>query len=202
MGPFVATLAIPIVLFNFAGGIVGGIWLAVIGEWGALGTGIAALVFGTLAIGIALAPSLALLPLAESASRRSNIVAMVFLGIISVGYTYIVMAVWCVGAFVFFLEYAARGSVLPYLLWSYAVATGPWTYMARKEAQSDPGSWAPMSSFSAQIACITMIVIGLSIPGYRLEWTTLAIGFGAVMSVALIMQIMGLLSAQSQGRPY
>ena len=53
-------VAVPLGLFNALGGIVAGIWLALLGEWGAIGWGLAALVFTTLGMSFALMPGLAI----------------------------------------------------------------------------------------------------------------------------------------------
>lgn len=46
---FAAAVAIPLGLLNMLGGIVAGIWLAILGRWGIIGYGIAALLVSTFA---------------------------------------------------------------------------------------------------------------------------------------------------------
>jgi hypothetical protein len=56
-----AVLSIPTILFmslNFFGGIVSGIWLAVLGQWWAIGYGIAGLFFSSTLLGFAMMPGL------------------------------------------------------------------------------------------------------------------------------------------------
>ena len=49
--------ALPIMILNLLGGIVSGIWLAILGQWWAIGAGIASLFLSTLLLGIVLMPS-------------------------------------------------------------------------------------------------------------------------------------------------
>lgn len=45
MQALIAILILPLMLLNFLGGIVGVIWLMILGEWGALGIALIATVF-------------------------------------------------------------------------------------------------------------------------------------------------------------
>ena len=53
-------LAVPLGLINMLGGIVSGIWLAILGEWGIIGYGIAALFVSGIGLGLAMVPGLLL----------------------------------------------------------------------------------------------------------------------------------------------
>ena len=67
-----SVLAVPLMIVNMLGGIVSGIWLAVLGEWGAIGYGIAALVVSGLVLSIVLMPALLLLNLWYSRCTGSS----------------------------------------------------------------------------------------------------------------------------------
>jgi hypothetical protein len=54
----ITALSIPLMILNMLGGIVSGIWLAILGEWGAVGTGILFFFVSTWLLGFALMPSL------------------------------------------------------------------------------------------------------------------------------------------------
>ena len=51
-------ISIPIMLLNFGGGIVGGIWLATLGKWGLLGLGVASMLLSSSGLGLVLTPGL------------------------------------------------------------------------------------------------------------------------------------------------
>ena len=53
-----SVLAVPLSILNIFGGIVSGIWLAILGEWGLIGYGILALLVSGMGLGIAMAPGL------------------------------------------------------------------------------------------------------------------------------------------------
>lgn len=53
-----AALSVPIMILNLLGGIISGIWLAILGEWGEIIRGIIFMVVSGIAISFALMPSL------------------------------------------------------------------------------------------------------------------------------------------------
>jgi hypothetical protein len=53
-------ISIPVMLLNLGGGIVGGIWLVVLGKWGLLGIGLASVFISSIGLGLALTPSMLL----------------------------------------------------------------------------------------------------------------------------------------------
>jgi hypothetical protein len=152
----ISVLSIPVMLLNFGGGIVGGIWLMVIGNWSLFGLGILSMFVSSFGLGLALAPGLLFTgPAALLMERGRNVIGMAcaMLGNL---YTFAVMTVWCVGCFyVVFRLYYRGGSIWPYLLWTYGMATGPWTYMAAREGQHSIAS--NLSAFGACIGAIAMM---------------------------------------------
>ena len=66
-------VAIPLMLMNFCGGLVSGIWLAFFGEWRIIINGLLVGWFSTFAISIALIPSLLFaLPTAKLIERGNE----------------------------------------------------------------------------------------------------------------------------------
>jgi hypothetical protein len=74
-------------------------------------------------------------------------------------WTLVVMTVWSVGCFYAVLKnyYGGEGSVWPYLLWAYGMATGPWTYMAARGGPNENGS--AMGAFGACVGAIAIMGI-------------------------------------------
>ena len=132
-------LAVPLVLMNVLGGVVSGIWLAFLRQWGALGIGVLSLIFATFTISFALLPSIILNWPAAKLFERGHIALGSILAIPASIYTTLVMVVWCYGVFTTFLSMSSPTSLVPMLLWSYGVATGPWSYMAQRESQGNDG---------------------------------------------------------------
>ena len=58
MSAIIGMLSLPLLLLNSFSGIVGGIWLAFIGDWGSIGLAILALFIGAFSCAILLLPGL------------------------------------------------------------------------------------------------------------------------------------------------
>ncbi len=89
-------------VLNSLGGIVSGIWLAILGEWGAIGIGLVLVFVSTGVLGVALLPATGL-AVAAYAARRSR-AGLLFLGLLSNLYIAALITVWCVGVLVFFMH--------------------------------------------------------------------------------------------------
>jgi hypothetical protein len=133
MGALLQLLSLPVMLMNMLGGLIGGIWLAYLGQWSVFGLGLGVFFFGAIAISFALMPGIGIAVAAGAALDRGKNVVAVPLLVLGTLWTYAVMAVWCVGAFYVVSGYYHGGSMWPYMLWSYAVARdrGP-TWPKRK----------------------------------------------------------------------
>jgi hypothetical protein len=184
-------LVVPIAILNFGGGIVGAIWLAVLGQWSLIGIGLAATIFSTMLLGIVLMPGLIFAAPAAVAFDKGHYVVGILLGAISALWTYIVIVVWCVLAFGFIVDQHHGGAILPYLLWAYSVSTGPWTYMAQHEARADPNSFSPLTAFFACIGAAAMMAIYLFMS--RPTLVSAGIAFIITMTISFVFQLTALL---------
>ena len=176
-------LSIPIALMNFFGGIISVIWLASLGEWRIMGIGLLIGLFGTFFISVALMPTLLFALPSAKLIERGNIPIGVTLAIPSTLYTAAVMAGWCYLVFKFAFGLAAERHSIPILLWSYGVATGPWTYMAFKEDRGSASGASTMYAFFISIACLLMVLLRL-IGGA--EFSTCFTALIVVMVVAVV----------------
>lgn len=104
----VTLLAVPIMLLNVFGWIVAGLWLAILGEWWALGYGLVLFVVSAFALSFLLMPGLAVAaPAAYLLSRRSVLSLLGYpLALLSSLYTHALMTAYSV--WVFHLVHAAR----------------------------------------------------------------------------------------------
>jgi hypothetical protein len=189
MKSFLALLTVPIMLLNFGGGIVGGIWLLFLGKWAlVVGVLLVSWAGGGFAVSLVMMPGNLLfgLPSTKLLQRGNTVLAYVFAALCWI-YNYLIMTAWSVVAFVFVLSHYAGGSIWPYLLFAYSAATGLWTYMAQHETRGGnedaPGTTVPV--FFACVGAVTMM--GITLWG-NANVVSLASAFGAAMCVSLVIQ--------------
>jgi hypothetical protein len=180
-------LVVPIAILNFGGGILGGIWLAVLGEWSLIGIGLAATIASTMLLSLMLMPGLLFSAPAALALEKGHYFIGILLGAVSALWTYIVIVAWCVLAFGFVVYQHHSGSIWPYLLWAYSVSTGPWTYMAQQEARADPNSFSPLTAFFACVGAVAMMATYLLMS--RPTLASAGIAFLITMAVSFVLQI-------------
>jgi hypothetical protein len=146
----VTLLLLPIGILNGTAGVVGGIWLATLGQWRILGFGLGALSIANLGlITIACGPGLLFSALAGRALNKGKYIIAAACGLLNHFWTFVVMTAWCVGIFYVILAGYTSGSRWPFLLWAYETAAGQWAYMAWYEG---PESFT--STFAAMGACM------------------------------------------------
>jgi len=172
-------------ILNLLGGIVSGIWLAVLGEWGEIFRGILFFFISGFAISFALMPSLLFAAPAAMAIERGKRVLGVFFGSLSVFYTVGLMTVWCLWVLWLFTSSATENSLIPLLVWSYGVALGPWMWLASKDQQGGGNEFSMMTTFFAQVAYILAMVMFFL--GATLG--TINITFGVIMAIGALIQI-------------
>jgi hypothetical protein len=143
------TTVTPLAFLNVFGGIVAGIWLAVLGEWGAIGWGLVAIVLSTCGMSMAFLPAVGLDSLGVYFARRGHTLLFSFFALLSSFYTVGTIALWCGLVLYFFALLADASSVIPLLLWSYGIATWPFAWMAAKEGNDDFTSLTAMFSTKA-----------------------------------------------------
>jgi hypothetical protein len=192
-----AIFSIFFLFLNLFAAVGAGIWLAILGEWQILLWGIGLTIFGAFIVSLLLAPSLLLVaPIAANPNLARSTVALAFLTTFSTLYTYCVMGVWAICIFYYFANASRASSALPTVLWSYAVATGVWSYMAQKEAQSG-NQYSALSAFFNQISCVVLMVY--SYANYRdLELVEMAVWYAIPMAIALAINVLMAISLSRQ----
>lgn len=186
---FVATLTaltVPIMILNLLGGIISGIWLAILGEWGEIFRGILFMVVSGFAISIALMPSLLFAAPAAMAIEKGKKLLGMFFGSLSVLYTIALMTIWCIWIMWLFVSSATDSSLIPLLIWSYGVALAPWMWLAQKDQQGGGGNeYSMFTIFFAQISYI----LGMILFFLGATLGTIAVIFGAIMLAGGILQV-------------
>lgn len=166
LGALLAALMVPLMLLNLLGGIVAGIWLAILGQWGAIFLGLAIAFAGAFLVSLLLLPGIGLAGLGLVAFERGNKLIGGFLLILSSPWTPLVILVWEVSIFIVFgRRITSSNLAIPMWLWSYGAATGVWSFLASKEPEGDR-DMASFGAFAAQIAYLVLsgCVIGLHWP--------------------------------------
>lgn len=165
---------------NLLGGIISGIWLAILGEWSLIVSGISADIAGPFFLTIPLLLTIALSVPGQALIEKGKLFAGTFFALLSLLVTYSIIAVWCLGVFYVFLSHRTASNSFPLLLWIFSTATGPWTYMASREG-NNPGAsisllsthlsmlgaittyWISESSFTASLAFLSALGVGFAV---------------------------------------
>lgn len=169
------------------GVIVSGVWLAILGEWGVIGTGLIGIIGGALVCSFLMLPGMALtfpgMKMWESGSFLARVFSMPLL-LVGLSWTYVAMTAWAFGSYMIVLKgVSMQENPLPFLLWAYAVATAPWVYMLQKDVQA--GNYHGANSvFFLQIACVFLIF------GFWFKAFLLVAAFWLIMAVSLLVGIL------------
>lgn len=183
-----ALIMLPLMLLNTFGGIIAGIWLAILGEWGTIGTGLVLAIGGPFFLSIPLGLSmLVLVPMLQFLEKIKNPILQAPFAAIGASVTLAVMVAWCYLCMFLLLEDATSSSIFPLLLWTYGAVTGPFVYMAQKDQQAGGGNeYSLLALFFYQIGfIINMVIIGFF--DFDIE-ETLPV-FVGVMAVAMLVQV-------------
>jgi hypothetical protein len=149
---FISTIVVVLIVINVLVGIIGGIWLAVRGEWGLIAWGIALAFIMPWAWMLVNLPSMGLFFLVNRFMDKGNRVLVAIFCFLSSTYTYMLIVLWVFCAFGFFMRHASSEMYVPYLLWGYSSMMAPLAYMAKKEGQESAGTSAGL--FCAQLSFV------------------------------------------------
>ena len=83
----ITALSIPLMILNMLGGIVSGIWLIILGEWGAVGTGLIFFSVSTGLLGLAILPAMLFAAPAALCAAKGKTFGLVCFGALSSIYT-------------------------------------------------------------------------------------------------------------------
>ncbi len=185
MQAIITLLMFPLMILNMLGGIVSGIWLAILGDWWAIGYGVAGLFLSSFFLAPLLIPAmLVLAPAMYFLNKGRTLLAAPFI-LLGNLYTVVLMSGWCLGIFIFFMTRADSDNYIPLLLWSYGAALGPWVYMAQKEQQSGTSGGETISIFFAEVA---YIIIALMLVFSRSSMLGMSVIFLCIMGIGLLAQ--------------
>ena len=181
-------IGVPLFILNMLGGIISGIWLALIGQWWALGVGLVSLFVSHFLLSILSMLSLLVAgPAMVLYERGKQGLATILAGVSSL-YTSTLVAAWGIGVLYFFVSRATEGSLIPLLIWSYGVASGPWAFLASKDRQVEGNEFSAMTTFFLQVGYVVAIVLVLVSRSLALGAFALAVAMGInwVLQMALV----------------
>ncbi|MEM7820365.1 MAG: hypothetical protein QW761_02060 [Candidatus Aenigmatarchaeota archaeon] len=181
LNKIVSIFSIPIMFLNMGSGIVGGIWLAILGEWRLLGIGIFLLFISHWILSLLMIPSLPISVLAVHLYEKKNPFRHI-VGYISQLYTNFLIVLTCVFAFVIcsrFYSGPIGFGLVPYLLWSWGMALGPWQFFASKEPDNE---FSMITLFSASVFYLLFLTSLFISPAFAF---IIVVAFGVVQLIAL-----------------
>ncbi|WP_157674474.1 hypothetical protein [Erythrobacter sp. HL-111] len=178
-------LVLPFIILNMLAGLVGGAAMLFQGEWTAFFLGLAWMLVGAFALSLALVPGMIFLPIVKWAAERESMPLMLIAGIPAMIWTYVVIAISCVVVFAAIINNSGVG--LFQMLWGYAAATGPWSFLARKDAEAG-NDQASMPAFFSQLGVIAMMVVTFINPDGT-DFFTLIYWFAPVLGIGLVLQL-------------
>ncbi len=135
-------ISVPIIVLNFGSGIVGGIWLAFLGQWKLIGIGILLLFTSPWLLSILMMPRIPIAGITTYFYEKKNPLSHLF-GFLSQLYTNILIMGTCILAFLIcssFSDGKIDVGYIPFLLWSWGMALGPWQFFASKEPSNQLSS--------------------------------------------------------------
>lgn len=138
MYKILALFAAPIVLLNIGSGVVGGVWLLFRGEWSLLIVGVLWGFLSQWLLSLLMLPGIGIGMLGIWLQDRKW--AVYLFGYLSQCYTNGLILFTCFTAFFLCMRFAPEPvgvSTIPYLLWSWGMALGPWQFFASKERDNE-----------------------------------------------------------------
>lgn len=158
-GAFLGYSLLGIMIFlNFSSGIVGGIWLLVIGMWPIVLLGFLYSFAMPWAYSLAAAPGLLLAPALAKFAEKGNKAMVAILGFINIIYSDLLLLLWVYFVFNSLVADATGTAIIPLILWGYSTVLGPLGYMARNEQDSLGTS---LGIFFAQFCYIAIVILWL-----------------------------------------
>lgn len=165
-----------LLMLNIGSWIIGGIWLAIAGQWGLIVTGIILSIFMPWIYSLVAMPGIALAALMVKTVEKKQRLLTSTIAFITTIYEYGILGYWIVYVFWLFASRYPEVSLLPLILYGYSTATAPVSYMASQEGRNATGS--VMGVFLSQIGYLLITVF--AILGFPYSFINIILGIGIV----------------------
>lgn len=152
-------LSIPILVLNLTSGLIGGIWLAILGNWEIIIYGLLLGIVMPWVYSITLLPSLGGMLLLNFFQKHNNVFLVSVVGYLVSLFSNLTIALWVYFVYTSFLSLADQTTVIPLLLFGYSTMLSPLSYMASKDSQDSFGS--TLGVLLAIVCYLTLFVVGL-----------------------------------------
>jgi len=181
----ISVLTAPLVLLNLLSGLIGGVWLIVLGEWGDALWAIVVSYFSTYLISLILMIPLAIL-LPTTFLLNKGFIGKVLsfpFQLLSGISTWLIVGFW--GLFVFYTALGAVGNnpAMPYLLIAYGISVGTWGFMSSKE--DSPEQYAFLLLASQLSSVFLLVTLGL----LEISITKIVTIYFAILLSGFVLQI-------------
>ncbi len=156
-GAIISVLVTILIILNFLSGIVGGIWLAIEGQWRTIGWGFGLGFAMPFAWMLASLPTMGLVLLVGAFAEKGSRFFAGVIGFLGSLYSNTLISLWVFYVFVFFMGRSAAGSQFAYLFWAYSTMMAPLSYMASKEPPDSIGT--SLGLFCAQLLFLVLSLL-------------------------------------------
>lgn len=128
-----SALVLPLVVIDIIGGTFSGIWLAILGDWWLIFYGILATISSSFLLVLAITPGLFFSINGVKMLEKGNKVGGYLFSTFGLIYTIVILTIWCIVVLLYYTVHAEKDSIIPALIWSYGIATGPIAWLAQKD---------------------------------------------------------------------
>lgn len=142
--------------------LASGIWLLFLGQWWAIGIGLLGLFISRYVVSLLLLPNILVATITARAHEAGRFGAAGFLAGISSFYVSVVATIWSIPILGFFTLGAGELPLIPFLVWSYAVATDPWHFLAIEDLKSGGNLFSAMTVTFLQAGYVVSIILMLA----------------------------------------
>lgn len=197
MVAFFSLISLPIGILNAFCGIVGCVWLAILGKWLVIGGYLIIYVVSIFAVRFLLSGLTFAGPVVHLSEYNKVGALVMFLNAIETLWPYIMMAAWCMFCFYIVLNAnLAEHTLWPCLLLAYSLTTVPWIYSMIREHHSPSGATAGLmfATFGLCISAIALMILILINPLLPVRTAVITILVPLVL-VFILQAVFGVLSA-------
>lgn len=159
----IVALMIPLFVLNTVGGIVAGAMLLFGGDWGPLILGIIFLFIGTFIISLLLLPLALFSWIAIFFYNRKNTVGFAFSVFVSQSYLYAIIFGVSYSVFATLLQFDGEANRFALIIWSFAIASAPWTFMASKEKDNQSTQTTLLVTQVGLLVAVIFLLTGTSL---------------------------------------
>jgi hypothetical protein len=150
-----------------AGGVVGGVWLAILGEWSSVGVGLVSALAGASVISLGLMPGLAFAAGAGSERPRVAVASGLLAGVWATA----AITAWCTLVVTVLLSKADSAAIFPHVILAYSAAAAPIAVLSEKEEHRGNQYASIITLF-----LLAGILVGVLVAGFgNKRWPSVAI---------------------------